>query len=114
MFAVANRAPVTVSLWPFPFEVSLPLFMAVLGALALGLILGTTLSLPAREKMRRRAWASEKRTGKLTPAAKPAISKAEGGAGQADVIGTSTALPRPRRADSRQSENRQSADTGSP
>ncbi len=115
VFAVANRAMVTVSLWPLPFDVSLPLFMAVLGALALGLVLGTMLSLPARERLRRRARTSEKRAEKLAPAKGPAISKtAQGGAGEAEVIGTQPALPRPRRTDNRPTENGQSAGAGSP
>lgn len=39
-FAVANRHPVDVDLWPLPITVTLGLYLAVLGALALGLIVG--------------------------------------------------------------------------
>jgi hypothetical protein len=46
--ALANRAPVTLALWPdsvtailgFGFAVTLPLFVVVVGALGLGLLLG--------------------------------------------------------------------------
>lgn len=39
-FAVANRQVIDVDLWPLPMTVSLGLYLAVLGALALGLITG--------------------------------------------------------------------------
>jgi uncharacterized integral membrane protein len=41
-FAVANRQPVTVSLSPIPASVELPLYLLVLGALALGAVMGGT------------------------------------------------------------------------
>jgi uncharacterized integral membrane protein len=37
-FAAANPQPVTLRLWPLPFELVLPVYAAVLGALALGLL----------------------------------------------------------------------------
>ena len=40
IFAVANRQVTTLSLWPLPFEMDLPLFVPVLGALLLGLLIG--------------------------------------------------------------------------
>ena len=40
VFAVSNRAEVPISLWPFPFYVSLRLSVAMLGALATGIVLG--------------------------------------------------------------------------
>jgi len=39
-FAVANRQMIDVDLWPLPITVSLGLYLAVLGALALGLVIG--------------------------------------------------------------------------
>ncbi len=39
-FAVANRQPIDVDLWPLPITVTMGLYLAVLGALALGLIVG--------------------------------------------------------------------------
>ena len=61
VFALANREVVTVNLWPLPFDKPMPLYIAVLGAVALGLILGAAASWPARERMRRRARAGERR-----------------------------------------------------
>ncbi|CCG08815.1 lipopolysaccharide assembly protein LapA domain-containing protein [Pararhodospirillum photometricum] len=40
VFAVNNRAVAEVSLWPTPFTVDLPVYLLVLGALAVGLIAG--------------------------------------------------------------------------
>ena len=54
-FAVANRTPATLSLWPLPFEIELPLYVAVLGALALGGVLGAVAAWFSAGKFRRRA-----------------------------------------------------------
>jgi len=39
-FSVTNRGAVTVSFAPLPFELNIPLFAVVLGALAIGLLAG--------------------------------------------------------------------------
>ncbi len=39
-FALSNPDPVALQLWPFVNALSMPLYLAVLGALALGLLLG--------------------------------------------------------------------------
>ncbi len=38
-FAASNHGPVTLRLWPFPFEAEVPVFVAVLGAFLLGIAL---------------------------------------------------------------------------
>lgn len=43
VFAVANRQAVSFDLWPLPFGVELPAYLAVLGPLGLGLVLGAVL-----------------------------------------------------------------------
>jgi len=60
VFAVANRAPVTVSLDPFVsqppmFAVSAPLFVVALAALIVGVIIGGISSWLRQSKWRRRA-----------------------------------------------------------
>jgi putative membrane protein len=40
IFAIANREKVAVSLWPLPWEATLPLFMIMLIVLCIGLLLG--------------------------------------------------------------------------
>ncbi len=44
MFALSNRGEVPVSLWPLPFSISLRLSVALLGALAVGILLGGAIS----------------------------------------------------------------------
>lgn len=39
-FAIANGAPVTLNLWPIDSQVSMPLFVALLGFLYLGFVFG--------------------------------------------------------------------------
>src|SRR4051794_19095277 len=39
-FAVSNRGPVAFGLWPFPWLLELPLYLAILGALLLGFLAG--------------------------------------------------------------------------
>lgn len=40
IFAASNRDSVAVDLWPLPWQIDLPLFLLVLGALGLGLLFG--------------------------------------------------------------------------
>ncbi len=57
MFAVSNRAEVPLSLWPLPYSVSLRLSAALLGALAIGIVLGGTIAWAsgAGRRLRRRS-----------------------------------------------------------
>ena len=55
LFAVANRETVTVSLWPLPYDVDMPMYAAVLGALAVGIVIGATASWFSAGRFRRRA-----------------------------------------------------------
>jgi uncharacterized integral membrane protein len=80
VFALANRGKVTVNLWPLPIDdVTLPLYFAILGAMALGLVLGVAAAWPARERMRRRARVGERRAA-TAERATTAERKAEAGA----------------------------------
>jgi uncharacterized integral membrane protein len=63
-FAVANRAPVVVSLDPLPIRLALPLYLVVFAALFVGLILGWIVT---RVSLWRRA---PKRVGAETPPAR--------------------------------------------
>jgi uncharacterized integral membrane protein len=57
IFAVSNRAPVSLSLWPIPGAIETPVFILVLGTtlvgLVLGLVTGWLISMPARLARRR-------------------------------------------------------------
>ncbi len=71
LFAIANRDPVTLKFWPLPFDAELPLYFALLGALAVGVVLGTALSTYSVGKWRLKARSSARKTQslekKLTP-----------------------------------------------
>jgi len=60
-FAIANREMVTVNLWPLPFTSSVPLFAAILGAFAVGLLIGCGLTAWSRQRLKIRARSSERR-----------------------------------------------------
>lgn len=76
MFAVSNRAEVPVSLWPLPFSVSLRLSAALLGALAIGIILGGAIAWTsgASRRLRRRSNAPRS---SLPDAARPTESASD-------------------------------------
>lgn len=40
LFAVSNRQPVTIEIWPFPYQLALGLYAVILLALAVGFIAG--------------------------------------------------------------------------
>ena len=44
LFAVMNRTPVTIDLWPLPWRIEAPTFLILLGSLAFGLLLGVLLA----------------------------------------------------------------------
>jgi len=54
VFAVSNRAPLTLDLWPLP-AVVLPTYLAILVALLIGYLLGGSASWATAGKWRRRA-----------------------------------------------------------
>lgn len=60
-FAVANRQPATISLWPLPWDLSVPVFLAVLGALAIGALIGGAVVWFSVVKWRMRAKSDERR-----------------------------------------------------
>lgn len=62
IFAVMNRGSVTVSLWPLPYDIVIPLFVAVLGAAAAGALLGGGVVWFGIVKWRFRARAGARRT----------------------------------------------------
>jgi len=59
LFALSNREPVELSVWPLPFEVRLPLFLALIGALTLGVMIGAALVWLGQARHRRRARAGQ-------------------------------------------------------
>ncbi len=65
VFALANRGAVTLSLWPFPLDMTVPIYIAVLGAMVIGLIIGGAMSWLPRHRLRRHARTAERRAASL-------------------------------------------------
>ena len=65
VFAVANRAGTKVYFYPLPFNVELPLYVIILGAIALGLIIGVGLSSISRFRLRLASKKHQKRAEEL-------------------------------------------------
>jgi uncharacterized integral membrane protein len=87
VFAVANRKAVTFDLWPLDQTVTLPLFVAILGSLFLGLLVGGLIAWLsagraglARRRAERRAAELEREIARLK---REAGMAAGGAAGQA-------------------------------
>ncbi len=75
MFAVSNRDEVPVSLWPLPYSVSLRLSAALLGALAVGIVLGGAIAWVsgAGRRFRRRPSATGSSSPKTARPAEPDV-----------------------------------------
>jgi putative membrane protein len=71
VFAIANRGDASISLWPLPIALDLPIFLLVLGPLALGLFSGLAWLWAPLALARRRARKAEARVAALE--AKPAV-----------------------------------------
>src|SRR5713226_8200310 len=58
LFAMSNREAVALGLWPLPFALDLPLYLAILAALLIGFVAGALCvwiaGRPARRESRRR------------------------------------------------------------
>ena len=65
VFAVSNRARVTITLWPFPFELDTSLFLVILLSLLIGLLAGLLLAWLAAAPTRRESRARAKRIAAL-------------------------------------------------
>ncbi|AWK86290.1 lipopolysaccharide assembly protein LapA domain-containing protein [Azospirillum thermophilum] len=55
LFAISNRDMVTLSLWPLPFTLDAPLYLAALLALAVGFLAGGFVTWNSQRRHRRRA-----------------------------------------------------------
>ncbi|WP_366654316.1 LapA family protein [Fodinicurvata sp. EGI_FJ10296] len=54
-FAISNRISVMLELWPLPFTIDAPLYLLVLGAVAVGFIAGGIVAWFAQHKYRKEA-----------------------------------------------------------
>ncbi len=65
LFAISNREPVAIELWPVGGEISMPLFLALALSLYVGFVLGIAVAWLSGSRTRRRARAAERRAGAL-------------------------------------------------
>ncbi|MGH6975232.1 MAG: lipopolysaccharide assembly protein LapA domain-containing protein [Stellaceae bacterium] len=65
VFAISNRARVSVTLWPFPFEIETQLFLVILLSLLAGLLVGMLLAWLSGSAARRESRARAKRIAAL-------------------------------------------------
>lgn len=54
LFAISNRSPVSISVWPFPVAVDVGLYIVVLAAVFSGFLVGALVTWVAAGKHRRR------------------------------------------------------------
>lgn len=60
VFGVTNRAPVTIDLWPLPYQVAPPFFLVILLAVMAGFLCGGIAAWWAGRRWRRRARRAER------------------------------------------------------
>lgn len=65
LFAISNRDVVTLSLWPLPFTLEAPVYLATLVALVVGFLAGGVVTWNAQRRHRRRARRASDRVGYL-------------------------------------------------
>jgi len=65
VFAVANRTPAALEIWPFGVSLEAPLFLVVLGAAFVGFVAGALVAWLSAGRARRRARAAERRVAEL-------------------------------------------------
>lgn len=65
-FAVSNREPAVLTLWPLPFELEMPVFLPVLVALVGGLVVGGAISWMTGGRHRRLARRQDSRLRAMT------------------------------------------------
>ncbi len=97
VFAIANRHPVTLNLWPLPWEIDLPVYIAVLGTLAVGMAAGAAAQWITDGKWRRRARAGRRSTAALERRLTVAEAAREAGDGAAETVATAPEAPPPAR-----------------
>lgn len=97
VFAVANRHDVRLELWPFPWSLDLPVYLAVLAPLVVGLVVGALLVGLSGLKTRHRASAERRRAESLQRQLDAARKEAETLRAEAEAA-KAAALPAPDQA----------------
>jgi uncharacterized integral membrane protein len=82
VFAISNRAPVAVDLWPFAERIEVPLFIALVGALYVGFGIGAVVAWWAGRHVRRNGREAIRRAGQLETELQRLRGRAEPPAGE--------------------------------
>lgn len=93
VFAVANRHEVRLELWPFPWAIDLPVYLAVLGALVKGIVIGLVVAWFAGHGSRRRAREHKRRADSLERQRDAAISQSKGAEASTALVPTGPDQP---------------------
>ena len=56
VFSVSNRDPVELKLFPFPFLLETPVYLALISALAIGMVVGVVVSYVLKLRVRLSLW----------------------------------------------------------
>jgi len=65
LFAVSNRASVSLALWPLPFAIELPAYLLVSAALLAGFVVGAIVAWIGGYRLRRELWRRNRRIAAL-------------------------------------------------
>lgn len=93
LFAVVNRAEVTLSLWPLPWEIQAPLFLFTLGAIVFGFFVGALVTWISGGRTRQRLRSAQRELAE----AQGAMKQAQSHQGPAATPGGEAAPARPTR-----------------
>jgi lipopolysaccharide assembly protein A len=85
LFAASNRESVALGLWPLPFVVALPLYLAILAALLIGFIAGVVAAWIAGRRRRREIRRRGRRISALERELAATQAQLPGAAGNAPV-----------------------------
>ena len=103
-FVMTNNQAVTFGSWLLPWRAELPVGLAVLGAFALGLVIGGLLTWSTGGRARRRARLAERRVESLERELSGLVRRAE----SAEREAITTALPQPGNAADRTAATKES------
>ncbi len=88
-FAVGNRAPTIISLWPFGIEMGLPIYMLALAPMVFGLLCGAAMQWFAALRHR----VAAQRLGREVAALKSELARAQAAQAQAQAAAGAPAPP---------------------
>lgn len=92
-FATANDGIVTLSLWPVATTLSVPLWLAVLGSLGIGLVIGGITVWASALAIRARNWRLRQKLTQMEQRARAAEDKLAAAEAQKNIASSPASLP---------------------